>query len=261
MMLDDKVALVTGGSSGIGRASALRLAREGAKVALLARHLDSIEEAAQDIEDQGGEALPVAGDVSQPEDMQAAVDQVIDRFGRLDVVFANAGINGRWAPIEELEVEDWKKTIDVNLTGTFITIKYAVPHLKEQGGGSIIVTSSINGTRDFSLSGATAYASSKAGQVALTKMLALELAPDNVRVNVICPGMIATHIEEHTDRDDIEHARYPAEYPEGKVPLTKGEAGDPEQVAGLVAYLASEEADLITGTPVWIDGAQSLLMG
>ena len=259
-MLDDKVAFVTGGSSGIGKASAKKMARKGARVALLARHLDSIEEAAQEIEDEGGVALPLEGDVSQPDDIEQAIDQIIDRFGRLDIVFANAGINGRWAPIEELDVEAWKKTIDVNLTGTFITLKYAVPHLKKQGG-SVIVTSSINGTRDFSLSGATAYASSKAGQVALTKMLALELAPDNIRVNVICPGMVATHIEEHTEREDLEEIQYPAEYPEGTVPLTKGKAGNPEEVANLVAYLASDEASLITGTPVWVDGGQSLLMG
>ena len=259
-MLDDKVALVTGGSSGIGKAAAKKMAREGARVGLLARHLDSIEDAAQEIEDEGGVALPLEGDVSRPDDIKQAVDQIIEQFGRLDIVFANAGINGRWAPIEELDVEEWKKTIDVNLTGTFITLKYAVPHLKKQGG-SVVVTSSINGTRDFSLSGATAYASSKAGQVALTKMLALELAPDNVRVNVICPGMVDTHIEEHTEREDLEDIQYPADYPEGTVPLTKGEAGDPEEVANLVAYLASDKASLITGTPVWIDGGQSLLMG
>ncbi len=260
-MLDGKVAFVTGGSKGIGRAAAGKFAEQGARVAVLSRHLDEVEQAAQDIEAGGGEALPLEGDVSDLDAMQRAVDQAADHFGRLDVVFANAGINGVWAPLEELELEAWQKTLSINLTGTFITIKCAVPHLKKQGGGSIIVTSSINGTRDFSLTGATAYATSKAGQVALVKMLALELAPAGIRVNAICPGMIATDIEEHTWREDLEQVRYSVEYPAGKVPLTGGEAARPEQVAELVAFLASDRADFITGSPIWIDGAQSLFMG
>jgi len=261
MNLDGKVAFVTGGSSGIGRASAAKLAADGADVAILAREREELHEAEDAIEEASGkEALPIVADISKYEDMQRATQQVVDELGRLDILLANAGINGTWAPIDELDMDEWKQTIDINLTGTFITIKTAVPHLRE-GGGSIIVTASINGTRTFSLSGATAYATSKGGQVAMAKMLALELAPEGIRVNAICPGQVATDIEERTEREELEGVRYPRDFPEGKVPLMKGEPGKPEQVAEVVAFLASDESDLVTGTPVWVDGGQSLLMG
>ena len=261
LLFEDQVAFVTGGSKGIGKATARHFSEQGARVALSSRHLDEVSQVADEIaETTGRDTLPLEADVSDPEAIKAAYDEIISHFGQLDVLFANAGINGRWAPIEDLSVENWQKTIDINLTGTFLTIKHAVPHLKETKG-AIVITSSINGTRDFSLSGATAYATSKAGQRAMAQMLALELAPDGVRVNVICPGMIDTEIEENTERENLQHVRYSVEYPEGKVPLTQGEAGDPEKVAELVTFLASDRADLITGSPVWIDGAQSLFVG
>jgi NAD(P)-dependent dehydrogenase (short-subunit alcohol dehydrogenase family) len=192
--------------------------------------------------------------------MQQAVQQVINQWGRLDIVFANAGINGVWAPIEELEPEEWDKTIKVNLRGTFLTVKYAVPHLKKQGG-SVIITSSVNGTRMFSNSGATAYSCTKAAQVAFTKMVALELAKHRIRVNVICPGAIETNIDQSTERRSLEQAREPVEYPAGKIPLTDGKPGSSEQVANLVLFLASDASSLISGTEMWIDGAESLLAG
>jgi NAD(P)-dependent dehydrogenase (short-subunit alcohol dehydrogenase family) len=258
--LRGKVALVTGGSSGIGRATAELFLKEGARVGILGRTPDEVEAVTEQMTKEGGEAVPLIADISIPEEMEQAVQKLVDRWGQLDIVFANAGINGVWAPIEELSVEDWQKTISINLSGTFYTIKFSVPHMKEHGG-SIIVTSSVNGTRMFSNSGASAYATSKAGQVALTQMLALELAPFGIRLNVICPGKIETDIDENTQRQNLEHAGWPAEFPKGKVPLLHGEGGDPEQVARLVLFLASDESDLISGTPVWIDGAQSLLQG
>lgn len=259
--LDGKVVLVTGGGSGIGEAAAKLFAAEGAKVAVLGRTKEKLEETVGRIrEATGGEAAAVQGDVSQYEDMERAVRETVDRWGRLDVVFANAGINGVWAPIEELAPEEWEKTIRINLSGTFFAIKAAVPHLKERGG-SIVVTSSVNGTRMFSNSGASAYATTKAGQVALTQMLALELAKHRIRVNVICPGAIETEIEAHTERRDEEEAKEPVEFPEGKIPLTDGKPGTADQVARLALFLASDESDHITGTPVWIDGGQSLLQG
>ena len=260
MQLTDKVALVTGGGSGIGAAAAVLLAREGARTAVLGRTREKLEQTARRIREAGGEAIAVEGDVSKYADMERAVAEVVERWGRLDVVFANAGINGVWAPIDELAPEEWETTIAVNLTGTFFTIKAAVPHLRQRGG-SVIVTSSVNGTRMFSNSGASAYASSKAAQVALAQMLALELAKDRIRVNVICPGAIESEIEEHMEKRDLEKAREPVKYPEGKIPLTEGKSGKAEQVAKLVLFLASDESDHITGTPVWIDGAQSLLQG
>ena len=168
--------------------------------------------------------------------------------------------NGVWAPLEDLQPEEWDKTLETNLKGTFLTLKYSIPHLKQRGG-SIIVTASINGTRKFTSAGASAYSSSKAGQVALAKMAALELARHRIRVNVICPGAIKTEIEQSTEKRDVEKIEVPVEFPEGSIPLTGGKPGKPEQVAQLVLFLASDASDLITGTEVWIDGAESLIMG
>ena len=258
--MKDKVAFITGGGSGIGEATARLLAQQGAKVIISGRTKEELDAVVQAIRDGGGEALAVAADISNVDDVKDAYTQIVDTYGRLDIVFANAGVNGTWAPIDELEPDEFRKTVDINLNGTFYTIKYAVPHLRERGG-SVVVTSSVNGTRNFSNSGATAYSSTKAAQVAMTKMLALELAKDRIRVNVICPGMIDTQIEENTDHEDLDRAQVPVEYPAGKIPLTDGEPGSSAQVAQLVAFLASDASSLITGTEVWIDGAQSLLQG
>lgn len=259
MRLSGKVALVTGAGSGIGRASAKLMAREGARIAALGHTEDELREAVEEIRQGGADAIALVADISDPDQMQEAVQQIIGKWGRLDIVFANAGINGVWAPIEDLEVEEWKNTLDINLTGTFLTIKCAVPHLRKQRG-SIIVTSSVNGTRMFSNTGASAYATSKAGQVALVKMLAPELGPHGVRINVICPGAIETSIGDNTEQRNLDGAGLPVEFPEGEIPLG-GEPGSSEQVAQLVLFLASEASSHITGTEVWIDGAQSLLQG
>jgi len=260
MALNDKVALVTGAGSGIGEATARLFAREGAKVAALGRSDDELEAVVAAIRDAGGEAAAVLADISKPEEMERAVAETVERFGRLDVVFANAGINGVWAPIEELDPDEWDKTLTTNLKGTFLTVKYAIPHLKERGG-SVIITSSVNGTRIFSNTGATAYSCSKAGQVAFAKMAALELAKHRIRVNVVCPGAISTDIEESTERRDLDREKEPVEFPEGKIPLTDGRPGTSEQVAQLVLFLASDASSHVTGTEVWIDGGQSLLQG
>jgi NAD(P)-dependent dehydrogenase (short-subunit alcohol dehydrogenase family) len=260
MQLAGKVALITGAGSGIGKATTLLFAREGAKVAALGRTEEELKETISQIQNAGGEGMPVIADISQPDRMQQAMQQVMNRWGRLEIVFANAGINGVWAPLEELDPEEWNKTINVNLTGTYLTVKYAVPYLKKQGG-SVIITSSVNGTRMFSNTGATAYACTKAAQVAFAKMVALELAKDRIRVNVICPGAIETDIESSTDRQDLEAVKEPVEFPEGEIPLTDGKPGTSEQVAQLVLFLASDASSHITGTEIWIDGGQSLLQG
>ncbi|MGI2904546.1 SDR family oxidoreductase [Tolypothrix sp. VBCCA 56010] len=258
MQLTNKVALVTGAGSGIAKAAAKLFAKEGAKVAALGRTKEELEETVAQIESDNGEAIPLIADISHPEEMQQAIQQIVDKWGRLDIVFANAGINGVWAPIDELTPEEWDKTININLKGTFLTVKYAVPYLKKQGG-SIVITSSVNGTRIFSNTGATAYSCSKAAQVAFAKMIALELAKDRIRVNVVCPGAIETNIDENTEKRDLEHIQEPVEFPEGKIPLTDGKPGTSEQVAQLVLFLASDASSHITGTPIWIDGAESLL--
>lgn len=254
----NKVALVTGASSGIGKATALLLAERGARVAVLGRTKETIEQTAAEIGAMKKGALPLTADISHADEMQTAVNQIIDKWGRLDYVFANAGINGVWAPIEELDPEEWERTIRINLTGTFFTLKYAVPHLKKEGG-AIVITASVNGTRTFSNTGATAYSTTKAGQVAMAKMLALELAKHKIRVNVICPGAIDTQIEESTDRQNLESASEPVVFPEGHIPLTDGKPGSAKQVAQLVSFLLSDEASHISGTEMWIDGAESLL--
>jgi NAD(P)-dependent dehydrogenase (short-subunit alcohol dehydrogenase family) len=260
MSLAEKVALITGAGSGIGKAAALLLAREGAKIAVLGRTEEELEQTVNKIHNNGGEAMPVEADISQANQMQEGIQKIVNQWGRLDIVFANAGINGVWAPIEELDPEEWNKTININLTGTFFTVKYAVPYLKKQGG-SVIITSSVNGTRIFSNTGATAYSCTKAAQVAFAKMVALELAKHRIRVNVICPGAIETSIDENTERQDLQEAQEPVEYPEGRIPLTDGKPGTSKQVAQLVLFLASEASSHITGTELWIDGGESLLQG
>lgn len=260
MELKNKVALITGATSGIGLAVAILFAEKGAKIALLGRTSKDVEACAEQLSKKGAKVLPIVADISKPEEMQAAYAAVMQKWKRLDIVFANAGINGVWAAIEDIKPDEWDETLDINLKGTFLTVKYAVPYLKEKGG-AIIITSSVNGTRMFSNTGATAYACSKAAQVAFTKMVALELAPQNIRVNVICPGAIETEIEENTEKKNLDAIGYPVEFPKGKVPLTKGKPGSAAQVAELVLFLASDASSHITGTEIWIDGAQSLLQG
>ncbi|WP_397376055.1 SDR family oxidoreductase [Paenibacillus terricola] len=258
LLLQGKTALVTGAGSGIGRAAALNLARAGANVCLL----DLIDERTEDVEKEirsiGREAEFFDVDVSDPGRMEQAIRAAAERFGRLDVIFANAGINGTLAPIEDLTPETWDQTLGINLKGTFLTVKNAVPHMKTNGG-SIIITSSINGNRKFSGFGMSAYSASKAGQVAFAKMAALELARYRIRVNAICPGGIQTNIGENTNSTkQLDKIRIPVEYPEGAQPLEHG-PGRPEQVADLVLFLASEQSSHITGTEIYIDGAETLL--
>jgi NAD(P)-dependent dehydrogenase (short-subunit alcohol dehydrogenase family) len=260
MDLTGKVALVTGAGSGIGKATAVLLAQQGVRVAALSRTANEVEQTVAEITRGGKEALAAVADTTQEDQMQQAVQQMLDRWGRIDIVFANAGINGVWAPIEELSLADWSHTITTNLTGTFLTLKYTVPHLKKQGG-SIIVTSSVNGTRVFSNTGATAYSVTKAGLVAMTKMLAVELGQHNIRVNVVCPGLTETEIEENTQREDLKSIKFPVEYPKGNIPLGEGKPATAEQVAQLVLFLVSDAAKHINGTEVWIDGGSSLVRG
>ncbi len=257
--LDGKVAWITGGSEGIGRGIALLAAKNGAKVAVTGRDEEPLRQVVAEIEQAGGEAMFASADVSHSQEVAQCVQAILKRWGRIDLVCANAGTNGTWAPVDELTPDEWSSTIAVNLTGTFLTIHHSVPHLT--AGASIVIISSVNGTRMFSNSGASAYAASKAGQLAFGQMLALELAPRKIRVNVICPGAIESNIHEKTEREDLDSIQTQVEFPEGKIPLTDGQMGTPEQVAQLTVFLASDCASHITGTPIWIDGAQSLLQG
>lgn len=260
LKLAGKVAVVTGGGSGIGKASVLEFARNGAKVILLDRTPDNAEKVKRQVEEAGGEALVIECDIEQPQQVKEAIDQAAATWGRLDIVFANAGINGAMAPIETMEMEDWNQTIHINLRGTFATVKYAIPHLKEKGG-SILINSSINGNRVFSNIGFSAYSTTKAGQVAFMKMAALELAQYKIRVNAICPGAITTNIDDNTyPSEDLKEVQIPVEFPEGDQPLEEG-PGRPDQVAKLALFLASNDSDHISGTEIYCDGAESLLHG
>lgn len=258
-LLDGKVALVTGAGSGIGKATALALAREGAALIVMSRTQAEVEATAAEIEQAGGRAWAATADVTDDAAMKKLVTEGIKRFGRLDAVVANAGINGVWAPIETLTPAEWDKTISVNLRGTYLTIHHSVPALEKAGGGSIVIVSSINGTRSFSTPGASAYSATKAAQVAMAQQLALELGQRKIRVNAVCPGAIESQIDDNTEKRDSDKAGIPVEFPEGDIPLTGGKSGKAADVADVIVFLCSDAARHVTGTPIWIDGGQSLL--
>jgi len=259
--MSGRVALVTGAGSGIGRGAAIELARLGSSLALLGRTTAELEQSKQEVDKWGVSSRTYRADVAKWGELKASIDQVAEDFGRLDAVFANAGINGVWAPIEEILEEEYDATMDINLKGTFMTIKFAVPHLRRQSKGSVVVCSSVNGNRIFSNTGATVYSASKAGQVAMAKMLAIELGRHGIRVNAICPGAVATNIGDNTEQRHREGLGQPVEYPEGRIPLSDKERGTVEQVGRLVAFLVSDASDYINGEVVYIDGGESLVQG
>lgn len=259
MLLTGKTALITGAGSGIGKATALAFGRHGADVVLLGRTAAPVEAVADALEKLGRRAHTVIADTSDEAAMRAAMAATETTFGRLDIVVANAGINGVWAPIDDLRPDEWDETVAVNLRGTYLTLHLAVPLLKKAGGGAITVVSSINGTRTFTTPGATAYAATKAGQLAMVQQLALELGKAHIRVNAVCPGAIGTEIDAKTERRDVDRAKIPVVWPEGDIPITGGKPGTAEDVADAILFLSSARARHITGTPLWIDGGQGLL--
>lgn len=258
-MVVRKVALVTGAGSGIGRAAALHLSAQGFSVGLLGRTESELNNVAREIGAESGSSKVLMTDVADEAAMRHAVAALVEDFGRLDVVVANAGVNGVWAPIDELQPSEWDDTIRINLRGTYLTVHASVPHLKAVGGGSIVIISSINGTRTFTSPGATAYSVTKAGQLAMAQQLALELGRHRIRVNAVCPGEIETAIDENTDIRGREKTEVPVRFPAGDIPVTGGVAGTSDDVAALIGFLASDASRHITGTPIWIDGGQGLL--
>ena len=257
-LLANKVAFITGGSSGIGAGTARRFAQEGARVVLADVQEEEGQKLRAELETAGFEALYVECDVADPLSVKSAIDAAIEKFGRLDIVFANAGINGVMAPIDELQPEEWDKTLNINLKGTYLTVHYAVPHLKAAGGGSILITSSVNGTRTFSNAGASAYSTSKAGQVAFMKMVALELGRHKIRCNAVCPGAIHTHIDDRTQKRNTESIGIKIELPEGSPALHEGQ-GEAVDVADTCLFLASDLGRHVSGVEIYVDGGASLL--
>lgn len=258
--LTGQVALITGAGSGIGEAAARFLGEAGAAVCLVDLKEEEIERVRDELVARKFRAISARANVGEEKEMQAACQKCAEHLGRIDIVVANAGINGFWGPLEETSVEEWDRVMGINLRGTFLTVRCALPFLK-QCGGSVIITSSVNGTRMFSNTGATAYATSKAGQVAFAKMIALELAKHRIRVNVICPGSVRTNIDKSTEQVNLEEIREPVEFPAGVVPLKRGDPAEPNDVAKLIWFLTSPASAHISGTEIFIDGTQSLFQG
>lgn len=257
-MLSGRVALVTGAASGIGEAAARRFAEEGARIAIVDLDEAEGERVRREIERGGGEAIFLRCDASEATAVQRAVGATVERWGRLDVVFANAGIAGVWAPIADLRPEEWDRTIETNLRSVYLVVHYALPHLRAGGGGSIIITSSISGNRTFAQAGAIAYSTSKAAQVAFMKMAALELARYGIRVNAVCPGTIRTNIGQHMQQRNLDEVEIAIELPEGS-PALHGGVGQPPDVAEACLFLASDMSRHVSGVELYVDGAESLL--
>jgi len=261
LSLAGKVALITGAGSGLGEATARLFAACGARVGLLDRRRDRLRAVLARIERSGGEGLVLPADVTRPTQIWHAVAKLVRAWGGLDIVFANAGINGTRAPIEELTEREWSEPLTVNLTGAFLTVRAAVPWLKRRGGGSVVLTSSVVGNRMFSQVGGASYAASKAGLTAFGRLAALELARHRIRVNTICPGVFTSNLMAETRVRHTRHLCLPVQFPRGHVPLTGGEPATADAIARAVLYLASDLSDHVTGTELYIDGGQSLLVG
>lgn len=243
----NKVALVTGATSGIGKATAALFAKEGAKVAIAARREDEGQQVVRAIRELGGEAIFVKTDVAKADDCAAAVARTVAAFGKLDIAFNNAGITSFGKPTADTDEQAWDAVIDVNLKGTFLSMKYEIPEMLKAGGGSIINMSSAYGLIGSTF-GACSYHASKHGVIGLTKAAALEYAKEKLRVNAVCPAFVATEMIGDFLEEDAGHAALLASlHPVGRM-------GTLEDMAEAVVFLASDASTFITGTTLSIDG-------
>src|SRR5215813_7424632 len=244
--VEGKVALVTGGASGIGRATALTFAREGAKLVIADLNEDGGQQTVHMITEQGGEGIFVSADVSKAVEVQALISTAVETYGRLDCAHNNAGIAGGIGVLTAEYPEDtWQQVIAVNLTGVWLCMKYEIPQMLSQGSGAIVNTASAWGL--VGAQGFSAYVASKHAVVGLTKTAALEYAHQGIRVNCICPGVIHTPMTAEGLRDPERRARIVASEPMGRV-------GTPEEIAEAVVWLCSDAASFVTGHTMTIDG-------
>lgn len=249
-VLENKVAIVTGASSGVGAATARLFASEGCAVVLAARRKDELEELAAEISHNGGQAVALAGDVREEAYAEALVDLAKNRFGGLDIGFNNAGMLGPMGPAASLSLDDWNMALSTNLTGAFLGAKYQVPAMEERGGGSLIFTSTIVG-HTVGFPGMAAYAASKAGMVGLMKVLAADHGQQAIRVNAILPGGIDTPMgREAADTPEA------LSFVEGLHAMKR--ISSPEEIARSVLYLASDASSFTTGTAMLVDGGVSI---
>jgi NAD(P)-dependent dehydrogenase (short-subunit alcohol dehydrogenase family) len=244
--LEGKVAIVTGGSSGIGRASALAFVREGAKVIVGDMDVEGGEETVQMINEIGGQSIFVKVDVSQAAEVEALVNKAIGTYGRLDCAHNNAGMEGIRASTVECNEENWDRTMNINLKGVWLCMKYEIPQMLKCGGGAIVNTSSVQGL--VALQNRPAYVASKHGVIGLTKAAALEYAKEGIRINAVCPGVIRTALFERITGGD------PQAKAQRIVRMPIGRIGTPEEVAEAVVWLCSDAASLVTGHAMVVDG-------
>jgi NAD(P)-dependent dehydrogenase (short-subunit alcohol dehydrogenase family) len=243
--LDSKVALITGGTTGIGRDTAMLFAKNGAKVVISGRRETEGNETISLVRAAGGDGLFVKSDVSKSADIQSLIQKTIEKFGRLDLAFNNAGIEGQWKPIIEQSEEDWDSVIDINLKGVWLCLKYEIQQMLKQGSGAIVNMSSVAGL--MGAAGAAVYVASKHGVIGLTRTVALEYAARNIRVNAVCPAVIETAMAERAFADPEVNKRILAQHPIGRF-------GKPMEIAEAVLWLCSDKSSFMTGHYIVLDG-------